>query len=168
MHRLELTPGIRSVVLVEGVSDAAAIEAVAAHRAQSLEHVAVIPIGGATNVRATAETLDGVAVAGLCDRGEERFFARVLDTYFVCDGDLEDEFIRTLGTDRVERVMDELGDLAAFRTFQNQPYQRLRTLEQQQHRFMGTMSGRKEQYGRALGAAGAVPPPLAALLEWYR
>lgn len=168
MHPLELAPGIRSVVLVEGVSDAAAIEAVASQRAQSLEHVAVIPIGGATNVRAAADGLDGVAVAGLCDRGEERFFARVLDTYFVCDGDLEDEFIRALGTDRIERVMDDLGDLASFRTFQNQPFQRSRSLEQQQHRFMGTMSGRKEQYGRALGATGAVPPPLAALLEWCR
>ena len=168
MHPIELAPGIRSVVLVEGVSDAAAIEAIAAQREQSLGHVAVIPIGGATNVRAAADGLDDVAVAGLCDRGEERFFARVLDTYFVCDKDLEDEFIRALGTGRIERVMDELGDLAAFRTFQNQPFQRSRSLEQQQHRFMGTMSGRKEQYGRALGATGAVPPPLAALLEWCR
>jgi hypothetical protein len=35
-------------------------------------------MGGATNVRAAVAQLDGVTVAGLCDRSEERFFARVL------------------------------------------------------------------------------------------
>jgi hypothetical protein len=168
VHSIDLAAGIRSVVLVEGVSDVAAIETIAARREQSLEQVAVVALGGATNVRNAVVQLDGMRVSGLCDRGEQRFFARVLETFFVCDSDLEDEFIRALGVGGVEGVIEKLGDLPAFRTFQNQPFQRSRSHEQQLHRFMGTMSGRKEQYGRALAETGVVPPPIAALLEWCR
>ena len=158
---------MRRVILVEGVSDVGAVETLAAARGQSLDHVAIVALGGATNVRNVVRELTDVEVAGLCDKAEERFFARVLDTYFVCDTDLEDELIRSLGLAEVERVIEQLGHLTAFHTFQRQPFQRTRTTHEQAHRFMGTMSGRKEQYARALATEVRVEPvPLRALLDW--
>jgi hypothetical protein len=81
--------------------------------------------------------------------------------------DLEDELIRSLGTARVEQVVADQGELGSLRTFSKQPFQRARTREQQLRRFMGTRSGRKIQYARALAEAldpAHVPDPLARLL----
>jgi len=156
--------GIDTVVLVEGVSDVAALEALGIRR----DGLLIAPLGGATNVGTFARAFAGspVEVVGLCDVGEERFFAKALDEYFVCDADLEDELIRALGIERTERVIALQGDLAALRTFQNQPAQRSRTPQQQLRRFMGTLSGRKEKYGRALvEGLVIVPAPLAALRD---
>ncbi len=75
--------------------------------------------------------------------------------FFVCVADLEDELIRALGTDEVERIFDAEGELPSFRRFQRQPAQRERTTHQQLHRSIGARSGRKERYGALL--AGAVP-----------
>ena len=58
--------------------------------------------------------------------------------FFVCVEDLEDELIRALGTDAVERVVDAQGELDAYRTFQRQPQWRGRTGEEQLRRFFGT------------------------------
>ena len=148
------------------MSDVAALEVVLGRQPD----VALIAMGGATNVgryvrEATTE------IAGLCDAPERRFFERALGTtdlasrgFFVCDPDLEHEFIRTLGILAVEQVIDGQGDLAALRTFQNQPFQRGRSAVDQLHRFFGTTAGRKEKYGRALALAlDELPPPLAAL-----
>ena len=62
--------------------------------------------------------------------------------FYVCDADLEDELIRALGAAAVERVLDTQGELAPFRTFQQQPAWRGRPTEQQLRRFLGTFSGR--------------------------
>ena len=81
----------------------------------------------------------------------------------MCDADLEDELIRALGTEAVERVVAETGELRALRTFQRQPAQRGRPPAAQLRRFLGTRSGRKIHYGRALVDAldlGDVPRPL--------
>ena len=162
--------GVDTVVLVEGVSDVAALEALGIRR----DGLLIAPMGGATNVGNFARLFAAspVKLIGLCDVGEERFFAKVLDEYFVCDADLEDELIRSLGIEGTERVIDLQGDLGMLRTFQNQPAQRSRTPQQQLRRFMGTLAGRKEKYGRALveGLArvdgpGGVPAPLAALRD---
>jgi len=158
--------GIDTVVLVEGVSDVAALEALGIARSGLL----ILPLGGATNVGTVARRFadSPVHVVGLCDIGEERFFAKVLDEYFVCDADLEDELIRSLGIEGTERVIELQGDLGMLRTFQNQPAQRSRAPQQQLRRFMGTLAGRKEKYGRALVEGlgdGPVPAPLAALRE---
>ena len=63
-----------SVILVEGVSDQLAVEALAARRGRDLaaEGVAVVPIGGAGNIRRFLEELipQGIRIAGLCDAGE--------------------------------------------------------------------------------------------------
>jgi hypothetical protein len=69
----------------------------------------------------------------------------------------------------VERILDEQGDLRAFRVFQNQPFQRDRLTEHQLHRFFGTTAGRKAQYARALVEGldlGRLPRPLESVLDY--
>ena len=69
--------GSCAVILVEGVSDQAAIEALAARRGRDLggEGVFVVPMGGATNIGHFLDLFGprglGVQLAGLCDAGEE-------------------------------------------------------------------------------------------------
>ena len=192
-HRLAADVGLRAVVLVEGASDRAALEALAARRDRNLdaEGVAVVPLGGATSIGrflglVGPQGLD-VRVAGLCDAGEEGYFQRSLERaglgseltragmeslgFYVCVADLEEELIRSLGAAGVERVVGAQGDLRSFRTFQKQPAQRGRTVEQQLKRFMGTLSGRKIHYAHALVDAldlARVPRPLDSLLAYVR
>ncbi|MFD3517151.1 TOPRIM nucleotidyl transferase/hydrolase domain-containing protein [Streptomyces sp. NPDC058657] len=178
-----------TVVLVEGVSDRAALEALAVRRGRDLDAagVCVVPLGGATSIGRFLELLGpyglGLRLAGLCDAAEVGFFRRALDRagigspdsreelaglgFHVCDADLEDELIRALGPAGVERVVGTQGDLRSLRTFRNQPAQRDRTERQRLRRFMGTTSGRKEAYARAMVRAldlDRVPRPLDDLL----
>ncbi|WP_344771567.1 ATP-dependent endonuclease [Aeromicrobium panaciterrae] len=176
----ELVGSARTVVLVEGVSDVAALEHLAVRRARDLhaERVCVVPMGGATSVGRFVELLAprGVRMAGLSDRGEWQFYVRALDRaglgtdgFFVCDADLEHELIRALGVAGVERVIDDQGDLATLRTFQRQPAQRPRSAEHQLHRWFGSIGGRKERYAGALVDAldlDRVPRPLDDLLAY--
>ena len=180
---------MRSVVLVEGLSDKHALDALAARRGRDLarEGVAIVAMGGA---QAIARYLDrygpdglDVRIAGLCDAGEEHGFRRGLERaglgsgltradmealgFFVCVADLEDELIRSLGTAAVERVIDAEDEMRAFRTMQKQPAQQGRTVHEQLRRFIGTKSGRKLRYGALLVDAldlDRVPPPLDAVL----
>ena len=68
--------GVRAVVLLEGLSDAAAVGALAAGRGRNLaaEGVCVLPMGGAMNVGRFARLLGppglGLRLTGLCDEGE--------------------------------------------------------------------------------------------------
>jgi hypothetical protein len=181
--------GLHTVVLVEGVSDLAAVEALAARYGRDLagEGACVVPIGGAMGVARFLRVFgpDGLAVEvrGLCDEAEEGFFRRGLEQagygaglsrstmeahgFYVCTADLEDELIRAMGVAGVEEVLAAQNDLARFRTFQNQPAQRGRPVERQLRRFLGTTSGRKSQYARALVTAldpGRIPRPLDQLL----
>jgi hypothetical protein len=160
-----------TAIFVEGQSDRVALETLAARRGRDLaaEGVEVVPIGGAQAIRAARARLDpATAARGLCDAGEQRHFRRVLgDAVFVCEADLEDELIRALGPATVEAVIVEQRELRPFRTFQNQPAQRGRPVEAQLRRFLGTHSGRKEQYARALVEAldlDRVPGPLDGVL----
>jgi hypothetical protein len=178
---------MRTVVLVEGTSDQAAVTALAARRGADLAAagVEVVPMGGATSVRHHLDRLRDldVRLAGLCDAAEEGWFRRGLTRagygpvrdrtdlealgFFVCDSDLEDELIRALGVSAVHRVVEEAGDLRALRSLQKQPAQRDRTPAEQVHRFLGSGSGRKARYARLLVEALAddqVPPPLDRLL----
>jgi hypothetical protein len=179
----------RAVVLVEGISDQRALEALAERRGRDLgaEGVSIVPIGGAQQIgsfldRFGPRGLD-VNLAGLCDVGEEDHFRRGLERaglgtnltraeterlgFYVCDADLEDELIRSLGAVSVERVVDAQGELGSFRTLQNQPAWRGLTTEAQLRRFMGTRGGRKIQYARLLVEAldlSHVPRPLDGVL----
>jgi hypothetical protein len=213
--------GRGAVVLVEGLSDRAAVEALAARRGRDLraEGVFTVPMGGATNLGHFLGLLGprerDLRLAGLCDAAEAPGFWRSLQRagltgarhpapgappfvpgaqapgasvpgasvpgapapgdlldrlgFFVCVADLEDELIRWLGAARVEQVVEAQGELGPLRTFSKQPFQRERTREQQLRRFMGTRSGRKIQYARALAEAldpARIPEPLDRLLAW--
>lgn len=182
-------PAGETVVLVEGVSDRIALTTLARHRGHDLAaaRVRVVDMGGATNIlrflRQYGPEGTGARLAGLCDLAEAEYFRRALGRsglgddldragmerlgFFVCALDLEDELIRTLGPSAVVRVVEEQGELAAFRVFQKQPAQRDNPVDQQLRRFLGTHSGRKAQYARALVEAlghSAAPPPLEGLL----
>ena len=180
---------LRAVVLDEGTSDQRAVEALARRRGHDLAAVGieVVAMGGVTNIRRHLEMygphgLD-IAVAGLCDIGEEGWLRRGLERsgfgsgldrrameglgFFVCDADLEDELIRSLGADAVLRIVESEGELRSFRTLQKQPAQQGRSIHAQLRRFMGTMGGRKIRYGTALVDAldlDHVPWPLEAVL----
>jgi hypothetical protein len=182
--------GARTVVLVEGMSDKAAVEELAMRRGLSLraDGIAVMPMGGATNIGHFLTALGpsglDVGLAGLCDLGEEGYFQHALGQagfgtdlsrahmeelgFGVCVADLEDELIRALGTAVVEEVIAAQGEIGSFRTFAKQPAQRERSSHQQLHRFMGTRSGRKSHYAQLLTAAldlGHVPRPLELVVS---
>ena len=87
--------------------------------------------------------------------------------FFVCVADLEDELIRCLGPDVVEAVVAAQGELRSFRSLQRQPAHLGRPVDQQLRRFLGTRSGRKAAYARALVDAldlERVPRPLDGVL----
>jgi hypothetical protein len=135
-----------AVVLVEGVTDRLALEAVAQRLGLDLDGTEIVPIGGAQAIRRAAADYDGERVAGLCDVGEERWFRRVLgDATYVCVEDLEDELIRALGPDRVQEVVDAQGETDTFRNFQNQLFWRGRPVESQLRRWLQN-GGRQHRY----------------------
>lgn len=178
------------LVIVEGASDRVALETLAARTGRPLETLGttIVDIGGAHAIRRflgqLAERDGNVRLAGLCDAAQEGYFRRALQGaglgpprldrdgmarlgFFVCVDDLEDELIRALGPDSVERVIEAQGELRSFRSFQRQPAQASVAVGAQLHRFMGTHSGRKAQYARALVEAldlDRVPEPLRQVL----
>ncbi|MFJ6015438.1 TOPRIM nucleotidyl transferase/hydrolase domain-containing protein [Streptomyces sp. NPDC092952] len=167
---------VRTVVLLEGPSDAAAVDALAAARGRDLaaEGVCVLPMGGAMSVGRFAGLLGptglGLRLTGLCDERERGYYARGLERagavpqeFFVCAADLEEELIRALGVARVRELIAAEGDLRPLETFLGQPAQQGRAPEQQIRRFLGTKKGRKIHYGRVLVEAlgpGRAPAPL--------
>jgi hypothetical protein len=181
--------GSRRVVLVEGESDRAALEALARRRGMPLSPggVCVLAMGGATSIGSFVTLLGprglSVELAGLCDADQEDYVRRALHRggldpgasrsdmeargFWVCTADLEDELIRALGTTGVEQIVAACGELRSFRTFQRQPAHQAETVSQQLHRFMGTRSGRKSRYARLLAGAvrlARVPRPLDRVL----
>jgi hypothetical protein len=177
----------RAVVLVEGVSDQLALEALAERRGRNLaaNGVSIVPIGGAQAIGRFVERFGprglDVKLAGLCDAAEERFFQRALERaglgsglsrndmetlgFYVCVADLEDELIRALGAHAMEEVIDAHGELGSFRTLQKQPAWRGRPREAQLHRWLGSQSRKTSVRSlvRAL-APDRVPRPLEQLL----
>ena len=178
-----------AVVLVEGISDQFAVEALAERRGRNLhaEGISVIPMGGAKNIGRFLDQYGpqgfDVRLAGLCDVAEEGDFKRGLERaglgsnltradlerlgFYVCVADLEDELIRALGADSVEELVDAQGDLGSFRTLQKQPAWRGRKKEEQLRRFMGSGGSRKIHYARLLVNAldlTEVPRPLDQVL----
>jgi hypothetical protein len=81
---LAAATGARGVILVEGTSDRAALEALAARRGQDLaaSGVAIVAMGGATSIGHYLDLLGpggrDVRLAGLCDAAEEGYFRRAL------------------------------------------------------------------------------------------
>lgn len=185
----------RSVVLVEGVSDQAAVETLATRRGLSLarEGIAVVPMGGVHAFGRYLTWLESLGtnqrITGLYDAGEEHVVRDSLRHagygsgtpltraemealgFYVCIRDLEDELIRALGSTAVEAILAEHGDLAAFRTLQKQPAWRGRASEAQLRRFLGSGAMRKTRYARILVAAldpDQSPRPLRLALDRAR
>ena len=176
-----------TTVLLEGVSDVAAVRAVARRLDVDLSSVQLVDLGGVTNVRRVlldiVHARPDAGFLGLCDAGEVRFVLRALDVaglgvaherelpsrgFFVCHADLEEELIRALGTARTVAVIEGLGLGTKLATLQQQPAWQGRPLAEQLHRFCGVASGRKELLAGALAAElkpSEVPVPLRRLVE---
>ena len=164
----------RLVVLVEGVSDLMALEAVAERQGRDLsaERIVVVPVGGAHAFELHLEPLRqrAIEVRALVDRAEELI---VRDTpgslgVYMCVEDLEDELIRAVGPVRVEAILEREGDLGSFRTLQNQPAWREGDVTSQLRRFMGAGARRKLRYARLLAQEldpDRIPLPLVRVLE---
>ena len=179
----------RTVVLVEGVSDKLAVYALAKRLGRDLdrEGMTTIVMGGATNIGRFLEVLGPhglkAKLAGLCDVGEEHHFRRALERagmgseltnsametlgFYMCDADLEDELIRSVGVGAVLDIVAGESELKSFRTFQRQRAWQERSDEAQLRRWLGTSARRKTRYATLLVGAldlERVPAPLEGLL----
>jgi hypothetical protein len=188
-HALATGADSRAVVLVEGLSDQVALEALAERLGRNLsaEDISILPMGGATNIRSFLDLFGpqglDVKLAGLCDAAEEGEFRHALERaglgsnltradmealgFYVCVADLEDELIRALGVACVEEILDAQGELGSFRTLQKQPAWQGRATKEQLRRFMGSGAGRKIRLARLLVDAlhlTRVPRPLEGVL----
>jgi hypothetical protein len=167
-----------TVVLVEGPSDARAVEVLARRRGRDLaaEGVRIESMGGITNLGRRLLELDhtGVRLVTLYDAGEAGYVRRAVERtgvevgLHVCEADLEDELIRALGVPAVLDVVSAAGELDLWETLTRQPFHRERPADAVLRRFMGTTSGRKIRYAGLLVEAAVdldrVPRPLDDLL----
>ena len=177
----------RTLVLVEGESDANAARALAARVGCDLGscRIDILPAGGVTNFARVLLTYlrahPSARVCGMYDTADEWHVRRALASaeiliagggsieafgFFACVADLEDELIRALGVQTVERVVEEQAELDSFRRFQAMPQHRHSPTHQQLHRFLGTRATRKirsaERLVEALDLAH-LPRPLVQL-----
>lgn len=174
------------VVLVEGESDRAAVEAAAAFwqlDLRSLDAV-VLSMDGVTNIRhhlrRHGPAGDRRRILGLCDSAESSVVGRALAEYpdmsaepvvrlesgdpillaqhgfQVCREDLEDELIRAIGTRGVIDIIEANGERRAWHSMQQQPAQRDRPVADQLRRWLGSGATRKIRY--ALLLVAALPP----------
>jgi len=176
----------RVVVLVEGVSDQIALEALARRLDADLHATAVMPTGGVHGlgamIRAVRARSASIALLGLYDAAEAHVVRRALlaegmtgpdDSlehagFVACTADLEDELIRACGSHLVQACLAAHGDLAAFRRLQGQPEWRGRPVEAQLRRWIGSGARRKLRYAQILVEAAPrerVPRPLAAIID---
>src|SRR5262249_55525784 len=159
------------LVLVEGDSDANAVRTLADLLGCDLRlhHIEIRSAGGVTNFSALLRELlradPRARFCGMYDLAEQRHVRRALTKaaipiaahdslesfgFFACVADLEEELIRALGAEAVERVLEAQGELASFRRFQAMPQHRLTPVEQQLRRFLGTRATRKIRSARRL------------------
>lgn len=180
----------RTVVLLEGVSDVAAVQALMDAQGIGAAPVHLASLDGATNWNRALKELrllrGDVDVLGLVDQNEAHAAVRALTQdglpvqdasdlpvygVFVCEADLEDELIRALGAERARDALADAGLGGKFEAFQSQGEWGERTLADQLHRFCGVASGRKALAAGVLAgalAADEVPEPLAVLLDRIR
>lgn len=172
----------RVTVLVEGRSDAAAVEVLAGRL--GVAGLGVVDMAGVTNVRRELGRTRSAVVLGLCDAGEVRFVQRALAAHgrepadasdqtlathgwFVCHRDLEEELIRAVGVAGCLQAIEDIGDTGRWQSFTQQPEWRERDPVDQLHRFAGTASGRKLAFATRLAQvvpAEQVPAPIERLL----
>ena len=175
------------LVLVEGESDAAAVRALAGLIGcdLGLHDIQVVPAAGVTNFsRVLADFVrlhPDADFCGMYDFADERHVRRALASaqvpitaheslesfgFFACVADLEDELIRAVGPEAVERVIEAQAELNSFRRFQAMPQHRGTPVHHQLHRFLGTRATRKIRCAQRLVEAlepARLPHPLAQL-----
>ena len=186
------TTTIRTLVLVEGDSDAAAVRAIADLLGCDLDshHIRVLSADGVSNFSQLLVEFvrkhPGAGVCGMYHIADERHVRRALTQaaipvaaheslesagFFACVADLEDELIRALGAEGVERVLEAQGELVSFRRFQAMPQHRGTPVHHQLRRFLGTRATRKirsaQRLVEALGLA-RLPRPLVQLAARLR
>ena len=184
---------MRTVVLVEGVTDELAVTLAAQRSGRDLtgEGVSVVPINGAHAIgrflRQLAAEEPGPRLAGLYDEGEEEVVRTALERagygpnldrsqleavgFFACVADLEDELIRAvIDTNLDLSMLIELeGDAQPWHTFRNQRAWRGRPVDQQFRRFIRSVSERNGRYIRAIVETidpSRLPRPLRMLLDY--
>jgi hypothetical protein len=176
-----------TLVLVEGDSDAAAIRALAGLLGcdLGLHHIEICSAAGVTNFpRVLADFLrthPGAGICGMYDVADGHHVRLALTHagvpiavheplesfgFFACVADLEDELIRALGAEVVERVLEAQAELNSFRRFQAMPQHRRSPVHQQLRRFLGTRATRKIRTAPRLVEAmdlARLPHPLRQL-----
>lgn len=187
MERMPTATTIRTLVLVEGDSDAAAVRAVAGLVGcdLGLHRIQIGSAAGVTNFSRVlvdfVRTHPDAEFCGMYDVADEWHVRRALANaavpvaahesleafgFFACVADLEDELIRALGAEAVERVLEVQAELVSFRRFQAMPQHRHTPVHHQLHRFLGTRATRKIRCAKRLVEAldlARLPHPLAQL-----
>jgi hypothetical protein len=177
---------LRSIVIVEGQSDGAAVRALARRQGYDLdaEGVSVVP-WAATGTSAGFSSGTGprgsvsVSPPSMTPRKSTTSGARSLEPasgqtspagdlealgFYACHVNLEDELTRALGPAAMEELFEAQGELSAFRTYQKQPAHREEPIEAQ---LRGFLWNRKLKYGVLIIETlnlDSVPRPLAAVL----
>lgn len=182
---------MRTIVLVEGVTDELALTLAARRLGRDLkvEGVSVVPIHGAHAIsrylRQLAAEEPGAKLAGLYDTGEEKVVRAALERaghgpnldrsqlegvgFFACVADLEDELIRAAGQTDISRLIEREGDAQSWRAFRNQHAWNGRPMDQQFRRFIRSVSERNSRYIRAIVETidpPRLPRPLRLLLDY--
>ena len=182
---------VRTIVLVEGVTDELALTLAARRSGRDLEAegVSVIPING---VHAIGRFLKQLAaeepqanLVGLYDEGEEEVIRAALERagygprldrsglerfgFFACSADLEDELVRAAGEAVLSRLIELEGDAQPWRTFRKQHAWQGRPADHQFRRFIRSQSGRNSRYIRAIVETidpSDLPRPIRMLLDY--
>lgn len=182
---------MRTIVLVEGVTDELALTLAARRSGRDLmaEGVSVVPINGAHAISRFLQRLAAeeprAKLAGLYDEGEEDVIRAALERagygpnldrsglekvgFFACIADLEDELIRAAGETNLSRLIELEGDVQPWRTFRNQHAWHGRPVDQQFRRFIRSVSERNGRYIRAIVETldpSRLPRPLRLLLDY--
>ena len=183
---------MRTIVLVEGVTDELALTLAARRSGRDLEAegVSVVAINGAHAIsrflRQLAAEEPGAKLAGLYDEGEEEVIRVALERagygpnpldrsrlegvgFFACKVDLEDELIRAAGETNLARLIELEGDAQPWRTFRSQHAWHGRPVDQQFRRFIRSVSERNSRYIRAIVETidpSRMPRPLRLLLDY--
>jgi hypothetical protein len=182
---------VRTIVLVEGVTDELALTLAARRLGRDVEAegVSIVPINGAHAIsrflRRLAAEEPGAKLAGLYDEGEEEVIRVALERagfgpnldrsqlegvgFFACIADLEDELIRAAGETNLSRLIELEGDAQPLRKFRNQYPWRGRAMDQQFRRFIRSVSERNNRYIRAIVETidpFQLPRPIRLLLDY--
>lgn len=183
-------PAVRTIVLVEGVTDELALTLAARRSGRDLEAegVSVVPLNGVHAIsgflRRLAAEEPRANLAGLYDEGEEEVIRAALERagygpgldrsglervgFFACSADLEAELVRAAGEVVLSRLIELEGDAQPWRTFRKQYAWQGRPADHQFRRFIRSQSGRNSRYIRAIVETidpSELPRPLRLLLD---